>query len=260
MCKVVTLKERPFRSEDYSLKLRPVWSREGTGPGEIENPFQIAIDNSTQNIFVADYDASRIQVFNEEGNFVSASRQLLKIRKPNNESVKSVQTEKRVRGIDIDRNMNIYGCEKDNKSVIVFDNNLKFLKRIKLETSQIESYTQTQSIKLYKDSMYVMFGYFPPFHLQIFSLEGELVRCLIPRSEINWCLFFSIDRFGNIIVVNWAENRIKIFNKEGELLHTIDSDMLPGDQEFRDPRGVAINKKNRIIIAQGNKECSLIAF
>ena len=68
VCKVVTLKERPFRSEDYSLKLRPVWSREGTGPGEIKRPFQIAIDNSTQNIFVADFDASKIQVFNEEGN------------------------------------------------------------------------------------------------------------------------------------------------------------------------------------------------
>ena len=31
VCKVVTQKERPFRSEDYSLKLSPVWSREGTG-------------------------------------------------------------------------------------------------------------------------------------------------------------------------------------------------------------------------------------
>ena len=68
VCKVVTLKERPFRSEDYSLKLRPIWSREGTGPGKINNPMQIAIDNSTQNIFVADFSASRIQVFNEVGN------------------------------------------------------------------------------------------------------------------------------------------------------------------------------------------------
>ena len=280
VCKVVTLKERPFRSEDYSLKQRPVWSREGTGPGEIGNPFQITIDNSTQNIFVADNGASRIQVFNEEGNylykiptpeypigialteeyiFVSAKDQLLKIRKSNNESVKSVQTENCVWGIDIDRNTNIYGCE-DNKSVIVFDNNLKFLKRIKLETSQIKSNTQTHSIKLYKDSMYVMFGSFPPFHLQIFSLEGELVRCLIPTSEISWSDFFSIDRLENIIVADWLDNRIKIFNKEGELLHTINSDMLPGDQKFFYPRGVAINKKNRIIVAQQNKACSLIAF
>ena len=281
VCKVVTLKERPLRSEDYSLKLRPVWSREGTGPGEIKHPMQIAIDNSTQNIFVADFGASRIQVFNEEGNhlykiptplcpigialteeyiFVSAQGQLLKIRKSNNESVKSVQTEKRVWGIDIDRNTNIYGCEDDNKSVIVFDNNLKFLKRIKLETSQIESNTRTHSIKLYKDSMYVMFGNFPPFHLQIFSLEGELVRCLIPTSEIELSYFFSIDRLENIIVADWWDNRIKIFNKEGELLHTIDSDMLPGDLKFCLPYGVAINKKNRIIIAHMNKECCLIAF
>ena len=281
VCKVVTLKERPFRSEDYSLKLRPVWSREGTGPGEIKSPMQIAIDNSTQNIFVADLGASRIQVFNEEGNylyqiptagypigialteeyiFVSTECRLLKIRKSNNESVKSVHIEKSVCGIDIDRNMNIYGCEDDNISVIVFDNNLKFLKRIKLETSQIKSNTQTHSIKLYKDSMYIMFGRYSPFHLQIFSLEGELVRCLIPTSEIVWSYFFSIDRFGNIIVADWLDNRIKIFNKEGELIHTIDSDMLPGDLKFYRPTGVAINKKNRIIIAQGNKACSLIAF
>ena len=114
VCKVVTLKERPFRSEDYSLKLRPVWSREGTGPGELKSPMQIEIDNSTQNIFVVDLVASKIQVFNEEGNylyqiptpgypiaialteeyiFVSAKDQLLKIRKSNNKSVKSVQTE-----------------------------------------------------------------------------------------------------------------------------------------------------------------------
>ena len=179
VCKVVTLKERPFRSDDYSLKLRPVWSREGTGPGEIEDPFQIAIDNSAQNIFVADNGANRIQVFNEKGNhlyqiptperprgialteeyiFVSAQDQLFKIRKSNSESVKSVQTEEIVWGIDIDRNMNIYGCEFLNNSVIVFDNNLKFLKRIKLETSQFKSNTRTYSIKLYKDSMYVMFG------------------------------------------------------------------------------------------------------
>ena len=281
VCNIVTLKERPFRSEHYSLNRRPVWSQEGTGPGEIKRPFQIAIDNSTQNIFVADEGANRIQVFNEEGNylyqiptpeypigialteeyiFVSAQNQLLKIRKSNNKSVKSVQTENCVWGIDIDRNTNIYGCENANKSVIVFGNNLKFLKRIKLETSQIKSNTQTHSIKLYKDSMYVMFGDFLPFHLQIFSLEGELVRCLIPTSEIGWSYFFSIDRLGNIIVADWWDNRIKIFDKEGELIHTIDSDMLPGDQEFCSPHGVAINKKNRIIVAQGNKECSLIAL
>ena len=279
VCKVVTLKERPFRSENYSLKLSPVWSREGTGPGEIKRPMQIAIDNTTQNIFVADLSAGVIQVFSEGNHlyniptaeyptgialteeyiFVSCSNQLVKIRKSNNKSVKSVQTEKRVWGIDIDENSNIYGCENNNKSVIVFDNNLKFLKRIKL-ASQTQFYTSTISIKLYKDSMYVMFGLNTSFHLHIFSLEGELQRCLIQKSEIGWSDFFSIDRLGNITVADWGYNRIKIFSKEGEPIHTIDSDMLPGDQKFDYPTGVAIDKKNMIIVEQKNKKCCLLSF
>ena len=283
VCEVVTLKERPFMTEDYSLKLRPVWFRDATGTGEIKQPRQIAVDSTTRNIFVTDFVASTIQVFTEEGKhlysiptaaspagialteeyiFVSTKDQLMKIRKSNNKSVKSVKTENIVYGMDIDANTNIYGCEVLNKSVIVFDNNLKFLKRIKLQTYQITSNTQTYSLKLYTDRMYVMFGERtpPPFHLQIFSLEGELVKCLIPKSEIVWSYFFSIDRLGNIIVADWGRSRIKIFNKEGESIHTITSDMLPGDMELCSPYGIAINRNNRIIVAHRNKECCLLAF
>ena len=108
--------------------------------------------------------------------------------------------------------------------------------------------------------MYVVFGPIPPFHLQVFSLEGELVRCLIPKSEISFCYFFSIDQFGNIIVADWFEDRIKIFTNKGKLVHTINSDMLPGDHKFVRPRGVAVNKHDNIIVAHNNKECSLMAF
>ncbi|KAI6653677.1 PEP-CTERM domain protein [Oopsacas minuta] len=283
VCKVVALKERPIIPVDYSVKMCPVWSREGTGSGEIASPMQIAIDNKTQNIFVADSNANIIQVFDGEGNhlykiptpqrptgialmnefiFVSAEDELVKIEKSSNDSIKSVKTERIVWGIDIDRNMNVYGCEVMNKSVIVFDKNLKFLKRIKLKTTQVKSDTETNSIKLYEDNMYVMFGSYPPFHLQIFSLEGELVRCLIEESEISYSDFFSMDQLGNIIVADWdwGGNQIKIFSNKGEVLHTISSDMLPGDQKFYYPYGVAIDKKNRIIIAQCNKKCNLLAF
>ena len=283
VCEVVTLKERPFMTEDYSLKLRPVWSREATGTGKIEWPRQIAIDSTTQNIFVTDCIANTIQVFTEEGEhlytiptaasptgialtekiiFVSADILLMKIKKSNNKSVKSVKTENGVWGMDIDANTDIYGCEYYNKSVIVFDNNLKFKKRIELQTSQIQPNTRNYSLKLYKDRMYVMFGGLtpPPFHLQIFSLEGELVKCLIPGSEIVLSIFFSIDRLGNIIVADCGRNQIKIFNKEGDSIHTITSDMLPGDMELCHPIGIAINRNNRIIVAQGNKECCLLAF
>ena len=111
--------------------------------------------------------------------------------------------------------------------------------------------------------MYVMFDDYPsslPFPLQIFNLEGELVKCLIKGNEIRQSSFFSIDRLGNIIVTDCRENQIKIFSKEGDVLHTITSAMLPGDQEIVYPQGVAIDKQNRIIVAHDNKKCNLLAF
>ena len=111
--------------------------------------------------------------------------------------------------------------------------------------------------------MYVMFrGVFspPPFHLQIFDLEGELVKCLIEENEIGSSEFFSIDQLGNIIVADWKGNQIKILSKEGTVLHTITSAMLPGNQEVDNPSGVAIDKQNRIIVANSNRKCTLLAF
>ena len=283
VCNVVTLKERPVTLIDYPAKKCPVWCRDGTGSGEITNPRQIAIDGTTQSIFVADYAASRIQVFDGEGNhlyqiqtpqypaglsltekyiFVSTYEKLVKIKKSNNRSVKSVKTVNIVWGIDTNSKRHIYGCEFNNQSIIMFDEDLKFLKRIKLENTQINSDTKTHSIKLYEDKMYVMFGSIvsPPFHLQIFTREGKLVKCLIKERDIQLSSFFSIDQLENIIVADWLRNQIKIFSKGGRILHTITSDMLPGDQKFIYPNGVAVDKQNNIIIAQANKECNLVAF
>ena len=284
VCKVVTLKERPLTRIDYSARKCPVWSHDGTVSGEITDPMQLAIDDKTQNIFVTDFYAERIQVFDGEGNhlyqistppypvgitlsdeyiFVSTHDKLVKIEKSNNQSIKSVKTENRVWGIDTNTNTDIYGCEINKQSIVVFDKDLKFLKRIKLRATQVTSDTQTNCIKLYEDKMYVMFDDWSSslsFPLQIFNLEGELVKCLIKENEIRNSEFFSIDRLGNIIVTDWEEDQIKIFSKEGDVLHTITSVMLPGDQKFDCPRGVAIDKQNRIIVAHQNKKCNLLAF
>ena len=284
VCKVVTLKERPLTRIDYSARKCPVWSHDGTVSGEITDPRQLAIDDKTQNILISDFNADRIQVFDGEGNhlyqistpsgpagitlsdeyiFVTTRYKLVKMEKSNNQSIKSVETENRVWGIDTNTNTDIYGCEFGEQSIVVFDKDLKFLKRIKLRATQVTSNADTNSIKLYEDKMYVMFDDWYsslPFPLQIFNLEGELVKCLIKENEIINSDFFSIDRLGNIIVTDYGRNQIKIFSKEGDVLHTITSAMLSGDQKFSYPQGVAIDKQNRIIVAHKNKKCNLLAF
>ena len=285
VCTVVTLKERPETRVDYSTKLCPVWSHDGTSSGQIHIPRQLVIDYTTQNIFVADYLALRIQVFSSEGHhlyeistpphpigialtdefiFVSTEKKLLlKIEKSSNKFIKSVQTKNKVFGIESNNNSDIYVCEYFKQSILVFDKDLEFLKRTKLNSTQINSHAFTYSMKLHEGNMYVMFGHYfslPSFHLQIFTLEGELVRCLIKQSEILLSYFFSIDQLGDIIVADWVGNQIKIFSKEGEVLHNITSDMLPGFQKFDGPSGVDVDLQNRIIVAHQNDKCNLLAF
>eukprot|EP00800_Vazella_pourtalesii_P005874 TRINITY_DN1705_c0_g1_i3.p1 TRINITY_DN1705_c0_g1~~TRINITY_DN1705_c0_g1_i3.p1 ORF type:complete len:385 (-),score=103.08 TRINITY_DN1705_c0_g1_i3:14-1168(-) len=247
VCKVVKKKERPFRTEDYSLKLRPVWFHEGTGSSVFEDPQQLAINTVSGNIFVTDNNTNKVQVIDKTGHYLyhiptpphpvglclsdefifvtTGVKQLVKIQISNKKTVKSVVTEKMVYGMDISNN--IYGCEYRNNSVIVFDKNLNFLKRIPLKSPHITSDTSIISIRLYENHMYVMFRR-SDYRIQVFSQDGQLLRLVIPSSDINGS-FFSLDRIGNIIVADYWANQIKIFSNSSHLIHTISNDNLTED-------------------------------
>ena len=155
--KVVKMKERPFRTEEYFLKLLPVWYHEGTGSSVIENPKQLAIDTISGNIFVADFNTKKIQVFDNTGHYLyhiptpprplglclsddfifltTSVQKLVKIRISNKKTVKSVATKEQVSGMDI--SSNIYVCEYYNRSVSVFDKNLNILEHIPLKSPHL---------------------------------------------------------------------------------------------------------------------------
>ena len=137
LTKVRKMKERPFITEGYSLKLRPVWYHEGTDSSVFRNPYQLAIDRKSGNIFVADRGTNKIQVFDNAGHylyhiptplhpmglclsdefiFVTTNEQKLsKIQISNKKTVKSVGTERS--GYSMDLSNNIYVCEINNQSV-----------------------------------------------------------------------------------------------------------------------------------------------
>ena len=277
--RVVKKKVRPFRTGDYSLKLRPVWYHEGTASSVIESPRQLAIHTESGNIFVADRITNKIQVFDNTGHYLyhiptplnpiglclsdefifvtTRGQKLLKIRISNKTVIKSVVTDNSVYGMDISNN--IYVCEYRNESVIVFDTNLNFLNRIPLKPSHFTSNTFTLSIRLHENNMYVMFGG-SRYSLQIFSQDGQLIRGVIPESDIKYSFFFSLDRIGNIIVADYSGNQIKIFSNSGRLIHSISNDTLTEDQKLCSPKGISVDKQNNIVVANENKKCCLISF
>ena len=89
---------------------------------------------------------------------------LLKLNKSTNNLIESVSTEKIIWGIEVDEQTNIYVCEYMNQSIVVFDRNLKFLRRIKLKSTHLQSTNETKSMKLYQNNMYVMCVLCPTFH------------------------------------------------------------------------------------------------
>ena len=277
--KVEKMKERPFRTEDYSLKLRPVWYHEGTASSVIEYPYQLAIHTESGNIFVADRGTKKIRVFDNTGHYLyhiptppkprglclsdefifvtTREQKLLKIRISDKKTIQSVVTEKEVYGMDISNN--IYVCEIRNQSVSVFDTNLNFLNRIPLKSPHVTSDTNTYSIRLHENNMFVMFdGY--DYCLQVFSQDGQLIRDVIPRSDIEISIFFSLDRIGNIIVADCLGHEIKIFSNSGRLIHSISNNTLTEDQKLDCPKGISVDKHNNIVVTNENKKCCLISF
>ena len=96
--------------------------------------------------------------------------------------------------------------------------------------------------------------------LQVFSQDGQLIRGVIPRSDIEYSLFFSLDRIGNIIVADCLEHKITIFSNSGRLIHSISNDTLTEDQKLVLPTGISVDEHNNIVVANENKKCCLISF
>lgn len=80
-------------------KLIKTWGKYGTGPGEFDQPHSLAFDSKGR-LYVADRNNNRIQVFDQEGKFLSEMKQF-----------------SRPSGVFIDKHDNIYIADSESESV-----------------------------------------------------------------------------------------------------------------------------------------------
>jgi hypothetical protein len=80
-------------------KLIKIWGKKGSAPGELNIPHTIAMDSQGR-LFVGDRDNNRIQIFDQEGNFMAEWKQF-----------------SRPSGVFIDRNDVIYVADSESESV-----------------------------------------------------------------------------------------------------------------------------------------------
>src|SRR5690348_1447153 len=75
------------------------WGKYGTGPGEFDQPHSLAFDSKGR-LYVADRNNNRIQIFDQDGNYLSEMRQF-----------------SRPSGVFIDKHDNIYVADSESESV-----------------------------------------------------------------------------------------------------------------------------------------------
>lgn len=84
---------------DKSGKLIKTWGKKGTGPGEFDQPHSLQFD-SKGNLYIADRNNNRVQVFDQDGNFKTEYYQW-----------------SRPSGIFIDKKDNMYSADSESESV-----------------------------------------------------------------------------------------------------------------------------------------------
>ncbi|HZC49485.1 MAG TPA: 6-bladed beta-propeller [Nitrososphaeraceae archaeon] len=108
---------KSIKKFDSNGKFITSWGSEGTGDGQFFRPEDVAVDSSSDNVFVADFEGNNIQKFDSNGNFIT---------KWGSEGCNDGQFREH-HGIDFDSIGNVYIVDTQNERIQKFDSNGKFI-------------------------------------------------------------------------------------------------------------------------------------
>ena len=270
----------------YACRTLPIWHevKEGEEDDHLYYPTAVCIDPTSQLIYVGEFynQNGRIQVFTSEGKHCSTLRNPLvkhcrsmKIHKGHiylttsfltkyflklnekGETIKKVTLGTPARGISIEE-LDIYTCISKTRTVQIFDLNLKPTKKVILEAISFNEDTTPQVICLHKQQMFVLFNYcvnnYHPDPVQVFKLDGTLIRSLVTGNYIKHAWYFCLDSYENILVSDYCAHCIRIFSQDGILIQNVGRE---GKREAGDlwyPQGISVDYNKRIIIVDWKEE------
>ena len=275
---------------DYKTKQLPTAycckkSSEQKSPGELDCPRNLAIHYKTGNIYITNTNNHRVQVFNCNGDYLFMFSEKMKspvgicISQNNvcvtqfdshcinmyeleGKLIKSVGSEgnreaqfNHPLGLDVsDRTNNIYVCDYDNDRIQILTEELKYHSMLGIDLLRYP-----RDVKVTRDRVLVL-TYCDPC-MFVFDSDHVLTNRLITRGDgkqTNTPLCFDIDREYNIIMSDWSNHCVYVFNQEGEQIHKFGK---KGQSigEFYQPWGIALDNTGHIIVVCG-KDTNCLQF
>ena len=261
--------------------------KEGRAPGELSDPEGVAIDENTGYIYVAE-GSYRVSVFSETGDFLSSfshqdmtpwgialHRDNIYVTDLRSNKVFHFKMEQQIRhvttfesvmgssdeqlnsprGLTVSTDGDVFVADTRNNRIKILDESLRFKRHV---THQ--SMKWPQDVKLSRDEMFVLCLSSPC--VLVFSHAGEMTRSLVTCGygmQVTNPLFFCLDAEQNLLISNFGVNNVKIFSKDGILLHTIGQ---AGHERgmFYQPKGIALTKSLNFVILSNNKNFGLQIF
>ena len=264
---------------DYKTKQLPTAycckkSSEQKSPGELKYPRSLAIHYKTGNIYIADSGNHRVQVFSCNGDYLfkfsekmngpvgicisqnivfvtQYSSHCINMYEIEGKLIKSVGSEgngetefNRPRGLDVcARNNNIYVCDCFNHRIQILTEELKYHSMLGIDLLNYPC-----DVKVTRDRVLVLAVSDPCIF--VFNTDHVLTNTLITGGDgkqTNFPCCFDIDREYNIIMTDYKNHCVYVFNQEGEQIHKFGKEGQ-GIGEFYQPHGIALDNTGRIIV------------
>ena len=264
---------------DYKTKQLPTAycckkSSEQKSPGELNCPHGITIHYKTGNIFIADTDNHRVQVFSCNGDYLFMFSE--KMNGPENicisqnkvfvtqcfgNCINMYELESKLiksvgnygngesqfynpRGLDVsDRNHNIYVCDNGNNRIQILTEELEYHSMLGIDLLKFP-----RDVKVTRDRVLVLSVGNPC--MLVFNSDHILTNRLITRGDGMQTynpFSFDIDREYNIVMSDFNNHCVYVFNQEGEQIHKFGKKGV-GIGEFYQPKGIALDNTGRIIV------------
>ncbi|KAI6661493.1 E3 ubiquitin-protein ligase TRIM71 [Oopsacas minuta] len=275
---------------DYAAFRMPTVAvgKKGSSPGELYNPFGVAIAEATNQIFVANFDNNRVEIFSDTGEYLNqlGAGQLYKpygiaIHKENvyiSSSSEHTVSKFDLTDMSLDWRIGGYGSDNgqlnsprqlstdpigrvfiadcNNNRISVHDSQLIHIRNIKHQSMSLPF-----DVKVSHNRVFVLCPDNNPC-MHVITLEGDKLQSLITSAQGIDTLrpwFFCIDRLNNFVLSELNSHSIRIFSPEGHLLHTIGSE---GHQQgmFCRPRGIGITPNKRLVCVSDNQDYGIQFF
>ena len=159
------------------------------------------------------------------------------------------------RGLTVSTDGDVFVADCDNNRIKILDESLRFKRHV---THQ--SMKQPQDVKLSRDEMFVLCESSPC--ILVFSHAGEMTRSLVTRGygmQVSYAEFFCLDAQQNLIISDFGADNVKIFSKDGILLHTIGQEGQRRGLIYH-PTGIALTKSLNLVIVSSNDNFGLQIF